>query len=287
MLNNKKQLNSILWLFLCLLISSCSSNSVAPVSSRNDEQTKQTRDAKQAKSVPLITNERPAKSANKISSHHIVVGGDTLYSISWNYNLDYKLIAHWNAVKAPYVIYPGQLLRLTPPHKKKKLVKKTVSSDKRAAGKNTIVKKSETVKKGTKELEPAKYEGKVSWQWPTTGKLIKSSSPISKKGLDIAGKKGQLIKASASGEVVYSGSGLLGYGKLIIIKHNETYLSAYAHNSVLMVKEGDSVSSGQQIAKMGQDGNGKALLHFEIRKNGDPVSPTTYLPRDYSPGPKS
>ncbi len=282
-MNNKIQLCFILWLFICLSISSCSSNSVAPVSARNGDQ---------AKSVPPNTSVTPAKSVNKKSSHHIVVSGDTLYSISWNYNLDYKEISRWNAIKAPYVIYPGQSLRLIAPTQKeaaqkKVVVKKTVPPDKKDEGKKIAVKKSETAKKGTKKGEPVKTARKLNWQWPTTGKLIKSSSPISKKGLDIAGKKGQLIKASSSGNVVYSGSGLLGYGKLIIIKHNETYLSAYAHNSVLMVKEGDSVSTGQQIAKMGQDGNGQTLLHFEIRKNGSPVNPATYLPKNHLSRPHS
>ena len=263
---------------------------MAPVSSRNGDQTKQTRGAKQTK--PITPD-----SDNKKSSHHIVVSGDTLYSISWNYNLDYKSVARWNTIKAPYIIYPGQSLRLIAHTRKgaaqkKTVVKKTVPPDKKDKSKKTVVKKSETVKKATKKGEPEKREPvkttrEVNWQWPTTGELLKSSSPISKKGLDIAGKKGQLIKAAASGNVVYSGSGLLGYGKLIIIKHNETYLSAYAHNSLLMVKEGDSVSSGQQIAKMGQDGNGQVLLHFEIRKNGSPVNPATYLPKNHISRPQT
>ncbi len=296
-MNNKKQLYFILWLFICLLISSCSSNSVAPVSTRNSDQTKETKGAKQTKSITSNSGVTSTESDNKKSSHHIVVSGDTLYSISWNYNLDYKAVARWNAIKAPYVIYPGQSLRLIAHTRKeeaqkKAVVKKTVPPDKKDKGKKTVVKKSETVKKGTKRGEPEKREPvksarKINWQWPTTGKLVKSSSPISKKGLDIAGKKGQLIKASASGNVVYSGSGLLGYGRLIIIKHNETYLSAYAHNSVLMVKEGDSVSSGQQIARMGQDGNGQVLLHFEIRKNGNPVDPATYLPKNHFSRPQT
>lgn len=296
-MNNKKQLYFILWLFICLLISSCSSNSVAPVSTRNSDQTKETKGVKQTKSITSNSGVTSTESDNKKSSHHIVVSGDTLYSISWNYNLDYKAVARWNAIKAPYVIYPGQSLRLIAHTRKeeaqkKAVVKKTVLPDKKDKGKKTVVKKSETVKKGTKRGEPEKKEPvksarKINWQWPTTGKLVKSSSPISKKGLDIAGKKGQLIKASASGNVVYSGSGLLGYGRLIIIKHNETYLSAYAHNSVLMVKEGDSVSSGQQIARMGQDGNGQVLLHFEIRKNGNPVDPATYLPKNHFSRPQT
>jgi lipoprotein NlpD len=249
---------------------------VAPVSSRSDEQEKKS---------GVTVKKTPAKSlstAVKKPSHHKVISGDTLYSISWNYNLDYKEVARWNTIRSPYVIYPGQSIRLTAPLAKKAVVKKTEPTNTKTAVKKTVEKNPEVAKKASKKVESVKFARNINWQWPTKGKLIKSNSPISKKGLDIVGKKGQLIKASGAGVVVYSGSGLLGYGRLIIIKHNETYLSAYAHNSVLMVKEGDSVSGGQQIAKMGQDSNGQTLLHFEIRKNGNPVAPGKYLPKSQS-----
>ena len=279
MMKNKKQRCFIL-LFICLvaslLNSSCSSNSVAPVSTRDGYHDKQ------AKKVVAKAPATSPKVIDKNKFRHIVVSGDTLYSISWNYNLDYKEVAHWNNIKKPYVIHPRQSIRLTAPPAKKTAVKKTVPTDGNKKGKETVEKQPKVVKKRTKTIEPVKYAKTINWQWPTTGELIKSNSPISKKGLDIAGKKGQLIKTSAPGVVVYSGSGLLGYGRLIIIKHNETYLSAYAHNSVLIVKEGDSVSSGQEIAKMGQDSDGQVLLHFEIRKNGSPVEPDKYLPKTQS-----
>lgn len=260
-------------LFISLLNSSCSSQSPAPVSSRSSEQEK-----KPTPTAKKIAAKSPS-AAVKIPSHHKVLGGDTLYSISWNFNLDYKEVARWNNIRAPYVIYPGQSIRLTAPPVKKAVVKKTVPGNTKPVEKKSVKKQAEVAKKASKKDKSVKYARNINWQWPTKGKLIKSNSPISKKGLDIAGKKGQLIKASGAGVVVYSGSGLLGYGRLIIIKHNETYLSAYAHNSVLMVKEGDSVSGGQKIAKMGQDSNGQALLHFEIRKNGSPVAPAKYLPK--------
>jgi lipoprotein NlpD len=275
-MNNRKQRRFIL-LFMCLFINlfnlSCSTNSVAPVSSRNDEQEKQSGSAvkePRIKSPVTVVQKR---------THHKVLGGDTLYSISWNYNIDYKEVARWNNIKAPYIIYPGQSIRLTAPLKKKAVIKKAVQTSKKLATQKPVENKPEVAKKTSKKVKSVKYAKNIIWQWPTKGRLIKSNSPISKKGLDIAGKKGQLIKTSAPGVVVYSGSGLLGYGRLIIIKHNETYLSAYAHNSVLMVKEGDSVSSGQKIAKMGKDSNGQVLLHFEIRKNGVPVGPVKYLPK--------
>ncbi len=275
-MKSKKQRFLVL-LFMCLFISllnsSCSSQSPAPVSSRSSEQEKKSRPP-----VKKIAAKSPS-AAVKIPSHHKVLSGDTLYSISWNFNLDYKEVSRWNNIRAPYVIYPGQSIRLTAPPVKKAVVKKTVPGNTKPVEKKPVKKQAEVAKKVSKKDESVKYARNINWQWPTKGKLIKSNSPISKKGLDIAGKKGQLIKASGAGVVVYSGSGLLGYGRLIIIKHNETYLSAYAHNSVLMVKEGDSVSGGQKIAKMGQDSNGQALLHFEIRKNGNPVAPAKYLPK--------
>ena len=118
------------------------------------------------------------------------------------------------------------------------------------------------------------------WLWPTDGEVIRkfSQDTAGKKGIAIGGRKGQPVVAAAGGEVVYSGSGLLGYGQLIIINHNKNYLSAYAHNSSLLVKEGDVVEAGQQIAKLGDTGTDRAMLHFEIRHNGRPVDPLKHLP---------
>ncbi len=121
-------------------------------------------------------------------------------------------------------------------------------------------------------------EDKVDWGWPVQGKVIAGFSEASNKGLDIAAKLGDPVIASAPGRVVYSGSGLRGYGKLVIIKHNKTYLSAYAHNSVILVKEGQSVVKGQKIAEVGNTDSDKPMLHFEIRKLGKPVDPAKYLP---------
>ncbi|MHB1174466.1 MAG: peptidoglycan DD-metalloendopeptidase family protein [Sulfuriferula sp.] len=119
----------------------------------------------------------------------------------------------------------------------------------------------------------------IDWMWPTQGRVIAGFDEAkNSKGLDIAGKAGQAIFASAAGKVVYSGEGLRGYGKLVIIKHNPTYLSAYAHNQLILVKEGQTVARGQKIAEMGDSGTDQVELHFEIRKMGKPVDPMTYLP---------
>ncbi|MFQ5660489.1 MAG: peptidoglycan DD-metalloendopeptidase family protein [Gammaproteobacteria bacterium] len=239
--------------------------------------------------APVSTQKRvsPSSRATVSPGHnrgfHVVVKGDTLYSIAWRYSRDYKNIARWNGIAPPYVIYPGQVIRLKhppgtrispAPHDKTVTGKKQVAT----AAKGRDRAKGPGVAVHRKSL-PA---GKIKWQWPTHGKLVKLNSPTSKKGVNISGKMGQAIKAAAAGNVVYSGSGLLGYGKLIIIKHNDTYLSAYAHNSVLFVKEGARVTLGQKIATMGRGSNGKPVLHFEIRRDGKPVDPLTRLPRKRS-----
>lgn len=121
----------------------------------------------------------------------------------------------------------------------------------------------------------------MGWQWPTDGKVIRgfSANDPGKKGLDIGGKPGQSVRATAPGQVVYSGGGLIGYGQLIIIKHDKDYLSAYAHNRKLLVKEDDRVRGGQQIAELGSTGTDRPMLHFEIRHQGKPVDPLKLLPK--------
>jgi lipoprotein NlpD len=126
---------------------------------------------------------------------------------------------------------------------------------------------------------PSEDDAKLGWVWPATGKLVTGFSDTANlKGIDIAGKEGQPILASAAGKVVYAGTGLRGYGKLVIIKHNATYLSAYAHNRDIVVKEGQQVAKGQKIAEMGNTDSDQVKLHFEIRRQGKPVDPLKYLP---------
>jgi lipoprotein NlpD len=130
----------------------------------------------------------------------------------------------------------------------------------------------------------AEDDEQVDWNWPTAGKVIApfNEASSSGKGLDIGGKSGQSVLAAGPGKVVYSGNGLRGYGKLVIIKHNKTYLSAYAHNRHILVKEGQSVAKGQKIAEMGDSDSDQVKLHFEIRRFGKPVDPIKYLPSDKS-----
>lgn len=236
--------------------------------------------------------------------------GDTLYSIAWRYGFDYRQLAAWNFIREPYTIYPGQKLRLSRP---------PTTASTRAAGRPPSAsaggaRSSAQAPSGTSARAaqtPASPENPVSrtsadrtatsagslkkrgkaaakkggnvpvkrWHWPTRGRVVTSFSRSGGKGIDIAGKLGQPILAAANGSVVYSGSGLIGYGQLIIVKHNKRYLSAYAHNNKILVKEGDTVTGGQRIAEMGRSGSNRALLHFEIRQDGKPIDPIRYLPK--------
>ncbi|MCZ6802479.1 MAG: peptidoglycan DD-metalloendopeptidase family protein [Proteobacteria bacterium] len=272
---------------ILVFLQACTGIGVAPVANRSEvKEPTPTTTQRSTKSQAKATSNSTSKDK---SGYHIVTKGDTLYSIAWRYNFDYKEIASWNQINSPYTIFPDQFIRLKPVPKKKGTPLKSETVTKKTPAKAPLEKTPKPVQKKTVvaakkpetklQSKPDLPKGPVKWSWPTKGKLVKSKSPTSKKGVDISGSLGQTIKAAAGGEVVYSGSGLLGYGKLIIIKHNETYLSAYAYNSKLLVKEGDRVTAGQQISEMGKDHTGHSVLHFEIRQNGKPVSPIKYLPK--------
>ncbi|MDH5546825.1 MAG: peptidoglycan DD-metalloendopeptidase family protein [Gammaproteobacteria bacterium] len=231
--------------------------------------------------------------------HHQVRPGETLYSIGWKYNVDFRMLAEWNDIESPYVIHEGQWIRVVPPLQeerpaepppgpndiarlKKRLTKKEDNTQQRPSTSGTIENTPENTAQSPSDV---REESGINWIWPTNGQLIKrfSVNELGKKGIDIAGELGQDIFASANGKVVYSGSGIIGLGNLVIIKHNKTYLSAYAHNQKLLVKEGETVQQGQIIAKMGDTGTERILLHFEIRKNGKPVNPLHYLTENNNP----
>jgi len=193
--------------------------------------------------------------------------------------MDFKDVAAWNGINQPYVIYPGQKIRLIPDRGTSHTPGNKSEASRRGGETGKQNSSATTTAKQTLKAVP---DRNIVWHWPTTGRIVKINLPTLENGLNISGNVGQEVKAAASGEVVYSGSGLLGYGKLIIIKHNETYLSAYAHNDRILIKEGMKVTIGQKIATMGIGNNGKPLLHFEIRKNGKPVDPVKYLPASRS-----
>lgn len=206
--------------------------------------------------------------------YHRVQSGETLYSISWSYGLDYREVAGWNRLKDPYTIYPGQQLRVLPP-----VDRAQESRAKPVSSRQTAGAASEPVTMPSARLAAGRGRP-IQWQWPAQGKLIQtySGTENNRKGIDIGGKLGQAVRAAAAGHVVYAGSGLLNYGKLIILKHDDNYLSAYAYNQALLVNDGDVVSAGQHIANMGNRTGGEAELHFEIRYDGRPIDPLKYLP---------
>jgi len=231
---------------------------------------------------------------------HKVEQGDSLYSIGFYYGHDYRDIAKWNNISSPYVIHKGEWLRVAPPDERwsseQKQRKRESKFDKNPSNnsKNRIshAEKRDTQRttqanrpqiKSTKRIVAEDFTDKTSrinkWVWPAKGRLLDGEKKFSQrnKGIDIAGRRGQSVYATADGKVVYSGSGLIGYGKLIIIKHNKTYLSAYAHNEKILVTEGAIVKRAQKIAHMGRTPDNRIQLHFEIRRNGKPVDPLRYL----------
>jgi len=203
--------------------------------------------------------------------------GDTLYGLSRRYNVSVQRLAQLNQLKKPYVLQPGQTIFLKPLRPTVK--PPTVTSRQTGSTRTAAVKPAATRKQPT-ETKKIKWPSSIHWQRPAKGKIVKkfNRQQNDAKGIDIAGKHREAIVASADGKVVYSGNGLISYGNRIIIKHNKTFLSAYAYNDKLLVNEGDVVKAGQKIAEMGRKDNLSPRLHFEIRKNGKPDDPLKYLP---------
>lgn len=190
--------------------------------------------------------------------YHTVKSGETLYSIAMQYSLDTRTLIKWNDLGREGRIREGQKLRLSAP----------AVSGLPAADRTAVAPPPVTL--------PA-----PAWLWPVPGPVIEGYgvSVSTESGMRLGGAAGEPVRATAAGEVVYAGDGLRSYGLLMIVEHNETWLSAYGFNSSLLAAEGDRVQAGQIIAEMGEARDGKALLHFEIRRNGTPVNPQSYLPR--------
>ena len=201
--------------------------------------------------------------------------GDTLYGIAFRNGVDVNDLARWNGLGAPYTIYPGQTLKLYPGSSRP-----TTTPPRSTAG-TTTRPTPPPAPVNRPAPAPAPANSGFAWRWPAEGHLIGRfvGGDATKQGIDIAGSSGQAVRAAADGVVVYSGAGLVGYGELIIVKHSDEWLSAYAHNRRRLVAEGDAVKGGQQIAELGRTGTSRDMLHFEIRRNGKPVDPAPLLPR--------
>ena len=215
-------------------------------------------------STPKTSVAQPGKTVR-------VQKGDTIYALARIHSITPGDLIAWNNLSNPSTIYPGQVIRLYPQGAGSARVPTTVVTAPRASGTTTTVPPVSTA---------APVRSGISWRWPADGAVVGrfAAGVTTKQGVDIAGTSGQAVKSAADGVVVYSGAGLVGYGELIIVKHNEQWLSAYGHNRKRLVNEGQSVKAGQQIAEMGRTGANRDMLHFEIRYNGKPVDPQQYLP---------
>ena len=231
--------------------------------------------------IPVDDLSQPANG----DKYYKVEAGDTLFSIAWRFDKDYRQLASSNNIPSPFIIRVGQVLQLnksvsqikTPAKNKENTANQKsrppVSTVQKSAGK----KSSTGVSRKLPNVVKANPEDK-GWLWPVSGKVIKpfSTGRNINKGIDIKAANTKVI-SSRSGKVVYAGNKLKGYGNLIIVKHSATFLSAYAHNKRVLVKEGDWVKQGQEIARLGKKDSKYDALHFEIRKQGKPVNPLKYL----------
>lgn len=291
---------------LLVLLSGCMTGRPAPVTERLPPQTK----APPAKPAPRVT-QAPVPDQPR-PAFYTVKTGDTLYSIALEFGLDYRELAAWNNIE-PSRIRIGQQLRLSPPGGVVASPLRTPSgtveakplgtgpagtaaaagvrveprgvrvpySDQTYAQMSGAKPDPAAAPKTPAQTEPKPFPpgaDEVDWIWPVTGKIVSPFNDASNKGIGIAGKMGQPVVAAGPGRVIFSGTGIRGLGKLIVIKHNEKFLSVYAHNRELLVKEGQSVTRGQKIAEMGNTDSDQVKLHFEIRRLGKPVDPAELLP---------
>jgi len=299
-----------------MLLAACASTGPAPVDDRSI-------DGPQHRPASVPTEGR--KPASAVGGTYRVERGDTLYSIAFRHRVDFRDLATWNGIVAPYTIYVGRELHMAAPgsrnlasapsHPPSVMPPPTSTSGRPVASQTPrpepfepvpnnplpapapnvasapAVPASAGVVAGAQVAAPKPAlppmpappvaAGEVSWRWPADGQVVGGyvGGDPTKQGIDIAGKAGDPVRAAADGTVVYSGNGLIGYGELIIVKHNPSFLSAYGHNRKRLVKEGDRVTGGQTIAEMGSSSANRDSLHFEIRKNGKPANPVDYLPR--------
>lgn len=296
----------VAWLGLLLLLglAACTSPGPAPVSDRSGRTA--------GSEAPRPVTPQIAPSANGL---HTVQRGDTLYAIAFANGLDYREIAIWNRLESADRILVGQVLRLAPPPgavEIRPLDDEPAPSarplDEATPAGPPVLREPQAVLLAYSEAGWAQVSGAPvtaaapavaspvpvaamppppapaasglvdSWLWPAEGTLVGHFGAAGGKGIDIVGKRNAPVIAVAPGKVVYSGSGLRGYGQLLIVKHAGEFLSAYAHNETILVKEGDTVAAGQKIALMGDSGADRVKLHFEIRRYGKPLDPLIYLP---------
>jgi len=222
-------------------------------------------------------------------SQYTVARGDTLYSIAWRYSTNFEQIALWNGLQKPYLIYPGQRIWVSQPlnyaegSASSNASQSSTASNQSSNSANSYGRAPQASSKPSRSKKPKPRVVKnVNWKWPIakphTIREAFSGKENKSQGIDFKANYGDLVYAAGTGKVVYSGTGLPAYGKLIIIKHNETFLSAYAFNKTLLVKENQTVIAGQKISEVGRNLEKEPGLYLEIRKFGKPVDPKKYLP---------
>jgi len=279
------------WLLLALLsamvLSGCANkNRPAPVEDRSPN-------AARAPAKMVASGDNAGK-----PGYYSVKSGDTLIRIGMDNGQSWRDIARWNNIENPNLIETGQVLRVTPPEETGVVVRPVSSTNVVTSPAPANTTSAPAPASNTASVRPPasaanppnastptnnlantdSAEDTVSFQWPTRGNVLAGFDEVKNKGIDIAGKAGDPVLAAADGKVVYAGSGLRGYGNLVILKHNNTYLTAYAHNQSLLVKEDQAIKRGQKIAEMGNSDADQVKLHFEIRRQGKPVDPAKYLP---------
>jgi lipoprotein NlpD len=269
---------------LLTLLAGCSSRSLtnAPVEDRG---TARSGSSMKSTSAPVkpIAQLPGAENAGK-PGFYTVKPGDTMIRIGLESGQNWRDISRWNTIENPNQIEVGQVLRVSPPPAAPGVLVRPVTSQppvSTALPAQAAKPAANAAPQASVEPQaPAQSAGEddLAWIWPAQGAQLAGFDEIKNKGLDIAGHAGEPVLASADGRVVYSGAGLRGYGNLIILKHNNTFLTAYAHNQTLLVKEEQSVRKGQKIAEMGSSDADRVKLHFEIRRQGKPVDPLKYLP---------
>ncbi len=230
-----------------------------------------------APAVSAPPSSSPSGSPASGAMTHTVVRGDTLYSIAYRYSLDVRALAVANNLTPPYTIYPDQRLTLDTGAVSTSVLTEVPALAPASTGQRP---QASVANRRVNQAASRVVEG-VAWQWPLDGRVLRSfsaSAATTSRGIDISGRRGDPVYAAADGDVVYAGRGIQGQGDLIIIRHSARHLSAYSHNSNMLVTEGARIQAGDKISEVGTDPRGTELIHFEIRVDGKPSDPASYLP---------
>ena len=273
-----RRLFAVSAVLVVLVLSACTSSRLnrAPVEDRTGSVSSASKTT-----VPVETPVKPPQGFENAGKpgYYTVKPGDTLIRIALDSGQSANDIARWSQVKNPNRIEVGQVLRVEPPAGETVVVRPISSPV--VVARSVNAPKVAVTQAGTPPAgsdQPADAKSAITWMWPADGVVVAGFDELKNKGLDIAGDAGSPVLAVADGRVVYVGSGLRGYGNLIILKHDNVFLTAYAHNQALLVKEDQTVLKGQKIAEMGNSDTDSVKLHFEVRRQGKPVDPSKYLP---------